>query len=135
MLSEKMLMLIMTCRLCEAWQEFIVTGCVCRALIGTELGLGVERPFVEHCNDLGSTAVQTLVKLLRDRVSTLKPELKMKGFKNDIRLKVILNYTGLVVFLSCIQQCVSFVKISVYAELKYIVHICSYFADILVLYE
>lgn len=48
MLSEKMLMLIMTCRLCEAWQEFIVTGCVCRALIGTELGL-ICRTLRKYC--------------------------------------------------------------------------------------
>lgn len=37
MLSQNMLMLIMTCPLREAWQEFIVTVCDCRALIGTEL--------------------------------------------------------------------------------------------------
>lgn len=59
MLSQKMLMLRMTCPPRAAWQEFTVTGCVCvcRALIGMELGLWVERPFVEHCNDLGNTAV------------------------------------------------------------------------------
>lgn len=43
MLSQKMLMLRMTCPLREAWQEFTVTGCVCicRDLIGMELGLWV----------------------------------------------------------------------------------------------
>lgn len=40
-----------------------------------------------------------------------------------------MNFTGLVVFLSCMQQCVYFDKISVDAKLKYILYTCSYFAS------